>query len=120
MDTREVAAEYRLSHWAGIIKERRESGLSVRAYCKTTGRHENTYFYWQKKLREAACNGMLSAEAAKKTPAIPAGWAVCETADAEQKGDFLYIEIGKSKIKVTAGTGQELLSKVCRTLAELC
>jgi hypothetical protein len=54
MNTREIAAEYRLSHWAGIMRERSESGLSVRAFCKNAGFHENIYFYWQRKLREAA------------------------------------------------------------------
>jgi len=56
MDTRRIAAEYRLTHWAGIMSERQESGLSVRAFCENSGIHENTYFYWQKRLREAACD----------------------------------------------------------------
>jgi hypothetical protein len=55
MNTREIAEEYRLSHWAGIMQERKESGLSVRAFCKNAGFHENNYFYWQRKLREATC-----------------------------------------------------------------
>jgi len=37
------------------MRERQDSGLSVRAYCASAGIHENSYFYWQKKLREAAC-----------------------------------------------------------------
>lgn len=55
MHTREIAEEYRLTHWAGIMRDRQESGLSIRAYCEQVGFHENSYYYWQKKLREAAC-----------------------------------------------------------------
>ena len=55
MKTRYIAAEYRLSHWAQIVRERNESGLSVKAFCRKVGMHENKYFYWQKKLRETAC-----------------------------------------------------------------
>jgi hypothetical protein len=55
MNTRAIAEEYRLSHWAGIMQERKESGLSVRAFCKNAGFHENSYFYWRRKLREATC-----------------------------------------------------------------
>ena len=55
MNTREIAAEYRLSHWAQIMHERKESGLSIRAFCKNAGLHENVYYYWQRKLREASC-----------------------------------------------------------------
>ena len=28
-----VRNEYRMNHWAGIIEERRESGLSIREFC---------------------------------------------------------------------------------------
>ena len=55
MDTREITAGLRMSHWAQIIRERQESGLTVKAYCEKAGFHENSYFYWQNKLREAAC-----------------------------------------------------------------
>jgi len=55
MNTKDYTAEYRLTHWARIMRERKESGLSVRAYCEQAGFHENTYFYWQKRLRETAC-----------------------------------------------------------------
>jgi hypothetical protein len=37
------------------MQERQESGLSIRAFCEKAGFHENIYFYWQRKLREAAC-----------------------------------------------------------------
>jgi len=55
INTREIATEYRLSHWAQIIRERQESGLSIRAYCKQAGFHENRFFYWQRRVRRAAC-----------------------------------------------------------------
>jgi len=59
MNTRHIAEEYRLSRWAEILRERKESGLSVRAYCEHAGFHENKYYYWQKKLREAACEELI-------------------------------------------------------------
>lgn len=55
MNTREIATEYRLSHWAQIMRERVDSGLSIKAFCANAGFHENVYFYWQRKLREATC-----------------------------------------------------------------
>jgi hypothetical protein len=40
--------------------------MSVRAFCENKGIHENSYYYWQKKLREAACDKMaeINGEAA--------------------------------------------------------
>lgn len=55
MNTREIVEEYRLTHWAGIMKDRAASGLSIKEFCKTAGFRENVYYYWQRKLRDAAC-----------------------------------------------------------------
>ena len=44
MNTREVALDYQLAHWAQIMQDRVASGLSVRAYCKQAGFHENNYY----------------------------------------------------------------------------
>jgi len=54
MNTRAIAEEYRLTHWAQIMQERQQSGLSIKSYCERAGLHENVYYYWQRKLREAA------------------------------------------------------------------
>ena len=120
MDTREMAAEYRMSQWAQILRERKESGLSVRAYCKTAGIHENKYFYWQKKLREGACEDIRQAKPKEIGAAVPNGWAICEIEKAETERGAVYIEIGKSRIAVTSETDQTLLSKACQVLVELC
>jgi transposase-like protein len=55
MDTRKIAVEYRMSHWAQIIQNRIKSGLSIKAFCENAEFHENIYYYWQRKLRETAC-----------------------------------------------------------------
>jgi hypothetical protein len=70
MNTREISAEYRLAHWAGVMKERRESGLSIKVFCENGGFHENIYYYWQRKLREAACSELTQTkgEAVRVTP----------------------------------------------------
>ena len=46
MNTRSIAAEYRLSHWAQLMQERAQRGLTVRPYRVETGIYEKTYFYW--------------------------------------------------------------------------
>ena len=71
VNTREVAAEYRLSHWAQIVQERNKSGSSIRAYCKQLGICENTYFYWQRRLRQAACEELSKYEGGQKSVTQP-------------------------------------------------
>ena len=70
MNTRCIAAEYRLSHWAQIVRERNESKLSIRGFCKNKGIHENTYFYWQRKLRETACEQLEKKQTASISTAL--------------------------------------------------
>lgn len=55
MKKREIASDNQVSHWMGIIRECKESGLSVKAFCERAGIRRNKYFYWKKKLREKEC-----------------------------------------------------------------
>jgi hypothetical protein len=112
-NTREIAAEYRLTHWAGVVHKRIESGLTVKAFCESAGLHQNTYFYWQRKLREAACREM----AAGALPA-PSGWTTVVPAKPDASGTIL-IEIGKCHVIADRGTDEGLLAKVCRVLVSI-
>jgi hypothetical protein len=55
MNSREAATRYRLSQWAQTVQERAASGESIDEFCQRAGISRNKYFYWQKKLRDAAC-----------------------------------------------------------------
>jgi len=68
INTREIAEEYRLTHWAGIMRERAESGLTIKAYCKQIGICGNTYFYWQRRVRAAAHERLSLPEQRAVTP----------------------------------------------------
>jgi len=125
INTREIAKELRLSHWARIIREQQESGLSKQAFCKQIGVCHNTYFYWQRKLREAACEGLMNAAqpetVAANIPTMPHGWVICEPAlDSAPKEKPLPIEIGGCRVLASADTDPELLAQVCKVLVSLC
>lgn len=44
--------ELRLAQWAGIIREQKESGLTVKDWCNQNGITKDAYYYWQQKLRK--------------------------------------------------------------------
>jgi transposase-like protein len=129
VDTREIAVEYRLAHWAGILRERKESGLSVREYCRQSGYHENVYYYWQRKLRETALAEISSMERPQAAP--PSGWALCST---EPKSDIpatseldqtaalnhLTVEVGGARITVGNEYPVEKLVWLIRGLSKPC
>ena len=125
LNTRHIAAELRLSHWASVMRERNESGLSIKAFCESRGFRTNVYFYWQRKLRIAACEELLKPEqetCSQVPAALPSGWALCEEEPTmtDQLDDAVIIEIGKCRLRVYADTSPELLEKTCRVLMSLC
>ena len=123
MNTRYIAQELRLSHWAGIMRERKESGLTIKAFCESSGIYPNVYFYWQRKLREATCQTFITESQNEpienKNPGVPDGWAICQPAF-ETKEKPLPIEINGCRVLVSADTDPELLAKTCKVLMSLC
>jgi len=61
MNTSKVTSEFRAAQWMQIIKDRQESGMNVKNFCLARGISRDAYFYWQHKLRKAACNSMTKA-----------------------------------------------------------
>ena len=126
MNTREIASAYRLSQWAQKLQERTARGESIPDFCERTGVSRNTFFYWQRKLRAAACEALLPQAPSEEGPQVPTvqpgGWALCEEAsvELEQADDAVIIEIGKCRLRVDGATSPELLEKACRVLMSLC
>lgn len=118
MNIREMASEYRMAHWAGIMRERQESGLNIKTYCQNTGIHENVYYYWQKKLREAACAELSLKSSEKETRLIPTGWSRLETKEASETTG-VTIEINGCRVEANFETDAELLAKICRMLRSI-
>lgn len=47
-----VRESYQKEEWIQIIRQRQESGLSIRNFCKENNNiSERQYYYWQKKIR---------------------------------------------------------------------
>ena len=119
-DTQKIAAQFRLSGWGEAVKERIASGQSISAFCKERGISKTTYYYRQKKVREAACVEIAKAQRSSGA-LVPSGWMpltglVAEPVTADST---LAIEVGGCNITANAGTDAELLVKVCRALKSL-
>jgi len=123
MNIRDVAAEYRLAHWGQVLQERRASGMSIKEFCKTAGFRESVYYYWQRKLREAACEELSVRKGRENTGTegalVPSGWAVCKTAESRIQGKAMVIEINGCRVHVEADAAPEQLAKVIRVLKSI-
>ena len=60
----------KLTLWAGRISECRNSGMTVKVWCRENGVCEQTYYKWQKRLFEMA-QAQQEVQFAEVTPAQP-------------------------------------------------
>lgn len=119
MDTRAVAHEVRLREWAEIMRQRTASGLSIKAWCEAHGIGRQQYFYWQRKLREAACSELSGRTPSSETQLVPSGWARLESQAAVSAEPGITIEIDGFRVTATASTDPALLAEVFRALKSL-
>lgn len=115
MDIQKVTSDYRISQWMHVIQERQCSGQSVKDFCQEKGISSNAYFYWQRKLRKAACTELSKLE--EPVNCVPQGWI--QLAQNQEIKTTLDIEVSGCRLTVDAGTDPELLKKVCRILRVL-
>lgn len=115
MNTQAVVADYRMSEWVQIIKERQNSGQTIRAFCEERGITEGFYFYWQRKLRKALCRGLTTLKEAENNTS--GNWI--QLSPAKEVKDTLAVEIAGCHVMVDTETDPELLKMVCRTLRGL-
>jgi hypothetical protein len=100
-----MTLEIRLRHWAGLINEKNAGGKTIREFCEYQGISTKTYYYWQRKCREAAYSHIAEIQTdrpqadlvpcgfkevkvrrEKATPALPASTASCGEIKAEIAG----------------------------------
>ena len=62
MKISKVKQEYQLQEWSGMLRERKESGLSVKEWCLEQGISEHSYYYRLRRLRQAACTALEQAQ----------------------------------------------------------
>jgi len=71
---RGVKQEYRIAEWTRLIRECVSSGMSAKAWCEAQGIKKRTYYYWQKKVREAAVEtAVVLGKAVDTPPPTPGG-----------------------------------------------
>jgi len=101
-----LRTEYRLQHWANIAKECKESGMTVTAFCTSRGISDKTYYYWLRRLREAAADSM------------PPQLVELKISNPIQSG-ILNVRYHEAELMVTKETSPELLLSTLRVLKQI-
>jgi len=118
-DTQKIVTQLRLSGWSEAVKERLASGQTVNAFCEEKGISKTTYYYRQKKVRDAACTELMRAQN-REDRAVPSGWTrLAGSEPVTVAENALTIEAGGFHLTVNGETDMELLAKVCRMMKSL-
>lgn len=121
MSSKEMTYQYRLAQWARLAKERGELGVSIRTFCAMKGFAENTYFYWQRRLRAAAC-GELGMSRAGQTNLPASGFAEVRLSETSVPASLGQLRVEAGDIRITADSmyPAEKLAQLLRELAGSC
>ncbi|MHC1787220.1 MAG: IS66 family insertion sequence element accessory protein TnpB [Christensenellales bacterium] len=117
MEIQALTRDYRLQQWASIITRRNGSGMTVRAWCDEQGINQKSFYYWQRKLREAA--GAQATGLSTVSSPVPTGWASLGVQAEPSGGQGLIVEVGGCRVHVQAQTDTPLLVRVCQALKTL-
>ena len=100
-----VTKNVRLQQWSSIIQDCKASGLKVDDYCSEHNISRNSYYYWLRKIKEAAIeqSGNIFAEVNQSYQASFA---------ADSDASPVSICIGDAVIHVNEGTSEHLLQSV--------
>lgn len=110
MNTKLATQQIRLNEWAAIIKECKASGQKVDLYCEQHGLSRDAYYYWLRKVKEAALKQAgfveLSALAPEQTPV--------KTAEKETPSfqTQMIIKIKEIEFCVNENSPSELVSRM--------
>ena len=105
MDTKLATRQIRIQQWAAIFKDRTSSGLKVDDYCQQHDISRDAYYYWLRKVKEAALtqSGFVEINPLQLIP---------DTKDKPQ----LVVDINGIKLDIHEGTSMDLLSQVIQVL----
>lgn len=124
MGAKEIATEYRLAQWAQALRERAASGESIKEFCRSRGIKRNTYFYWQRKLRETACKQLsLSQEVIERKNQPMQSFTevrVEEPIQTAENTGLIHMEVGEARITIDSAYPLEKLAALLRELGRPC
>ncbi len=108
MDRTELATKIRLQAWLQEQKEYAASNMSIAQWCAYKNISRNTFFYRQRKLREAAAEAISESSTAMQalTRFVQVPMEICQASD-EPQAEQSPISSGNAIMKISA-SGTEI------------
>lgn len=103
-----------LEYWSQILKEQQESGLCIKAFCRSRQMSHHAMYYWLKELRKEA----LSANA--QVPVCTTQFAAVSLAKNEYHScGTMVVHVGSASLEIPEGTAPPDLQHTLQVLKEV-
>lgn len=114
MNTKLATRQIRLHEWAAIIKDCKASGQKVDIYCEQHGLSRDAYYYWLRKVKEAALKQAGFVELPALTPEpTPSKTTVKRSSAFETQ---MIIKIKEIEFYVNENSSSELVSRMLEVI----
>ena len=114
MDTRLATNQIRTQQWAQIIQDRNNSGLKVDEYCELHQLSRHAYYYWLRKVKEAALTEAGFVEL--KAPSASIVNAATPQMMSSSFSAELTVSVGDIQLGVSSNTPMELLARTLEVI----
>ncbi|SDD73102.1 IS66 family insertion sequence element accessory protein TnpA [Sporomusa acidovorans] len=119
MNTREVTRQYRLNQWIEIIQECRSSGQTISSWCAAHNIKLQSYYYWLKIVRTAACESLpvvgentQSIVPVKISSSITAG-----SPTVQESSSHITLQMGSVTLALHNGASTALIENTLKALS---
>ena len=114
----EIRQQVRLNQWSTMVRERDESGLSVKAYCKQAGIATKTYYYRLRRLREAAVKHAQTAIAQPESQPELVPYTLPTEFSTEPMAQSIVIKTADATVEIPVNTNPEVVTAVVSFLRQ--
>lgn len=109
MTVQTTKKQYQITQWMQMIKEHRQSGLTVSSWCREKGLRPQTYYYRLRKVREAACQTIAQEQ---DTTFVPVNFPVSDKSNPTAAA--AYVQAGNISVSITNEASAEFIAKLLK------
>lgn len=102
--------QIRVASWTAMIKQRKDSGLTIREWCAANGIQESVYYYRLNRLRKIAIDIGETPDPAPKNVPVSERFAQIPVASAPDSNVAIRIRRGDTVVEVSSDVPDRILS----------
>ena len=108
--TKHEVMQIRAASWAAMIKQRNDSGLTIREWCAANGIQESVYYYRLNRLRKMALDVEETPAPASQNISVSERFAQLPVSSAPDSTAAIRIRRGDTVVEVSSDAPERLLS----------